>query len=76
MSGVKWHLVVASVVFDEEGFVTSGVKVVYELVYQQLRDHGIFKNWDRFERISGEATIGKCWRSGDTSVFRSIKKCV
>ena len=33
LSGVKWRLVGANVIFDEEGFVASGVKIVYELAY-------------------------------------------
>ena len=56
--------------FDEEGFATSSGKLAYELAYQQHRDHMIVKNWARFERMAGEASI---WCSGGTTMFRSIK---
>ena len=59
--------------FDKEGFVTSGGKVVYELAYQQLSYHGIFKNWTLVERMAGEASTGKYWHSGDIEMFRSIE---
>ena len=72
MSGVKWHLVGASIVFEKEGFATSGGKLVYELAYQQHGYHGILKN-ARFERMDGEASIGTYWRSGGTTMFRSIE---
>ena len=43
LSGIKWCLVSASIVFDKEGFAISGGKLLYVLAYQQLRDHWIFK---------------------------------
>ena len=57
----------------EEGFATSGGKLVYELAYHQHKDRGIFKNWARFKRVAGEASIGKYWRSGGTIMFRSTE---
>ena len=73
MGGVRWRLIGASIVFNKEGFETSGGQLVHELAYQQHRDHGIFKNWARFERKAGKASIGKYWRSGDNTTFRSIE---
>ena len=73
LGGVRWRLIGASIVFNKEGFETSGGQLVHELAHQQHRDHGIFKNWARFERKAGKASIGKYWRAGDNTMFRSIE---